>query len=555
MTLAFTPGCAAPADESKDASTEPEIVDAGLDPKLMYRILLSDIAGQRGRLDVAVRELTAAARESRDPQVARRATRVALHARDHAAGIKTAERWLELEPDSTEARHSYALLLLRNGNTQGAVEALDVLMTHLKDESGQHFAVVGALLAREKDQAAARAVLEGLIQRHETVPEAHLALARMAVVADDSEQALKSAERAYALAPASIPVRSLLAGILARGNEPERALALMASVLEDAPEDHGKRMDYARMLLQADRHEEAREQFRLVRERAPDEPEPLYALALLALEADQPDEAEPYFKRLLDLGKRRSEAAYYLGVIEQGRDHFPQALTWYGQVRKGNLQYDATLRTAEVLMEQGDAASARTRLSELRGRKPDLAPTIYVFEAELLRKHQRPQQALSIYDEALGLHPDNTDLLYARGLLGESLDRPDLLERDLRRILELDPDNAHALNALGFTFAERNIRLEEAEALIRKALELKPDDAAITDSMGWVAYRRGRLEEAEKHLRRALDIEFDGEIAAHLGEVLWVSGHKDEARAIWKTALEKDPQDPALQETLQRLDP
>ena len=153
------------------------------------------------------------------------------------------------------------------------------------------------------------------------------------------------------------------------------------------------------------------------------------------------------------------------------------------------------------------------------------------------------------------MHPDNTDLWYARGLLGESLDRPDLLERDLRRILELDPDNAHALNALGFTFAERNIRLEEAEALIRKALELKPDDAAITDSMGWVAYRRGRLEEAEKHLRRALDIEFDGEIAAHLGEVLWVSGHKDEARAIWKTALEKDPQDPALQETLQRLDP
>ena len=556
MILAFTPGCAAPADDPKDASsTESKVVAAGLDAKLVYRILLSDIAGQRGRLDVAVRELVAAARESRDPQVARRATRVALHARDYGAGLETVGRWLELEPNSAEAHQSYALLLLRSGDTQGAVQALDVLIQRLDGKPDQRFAMVGALLAREQDKAAARAVLEGLTQRHETVAAAHLTLARMAAVANDSKRALESAERAYALDPASIPVRTLLARILARGDEPQRALDLMTSVLEDAPEDHRKRMDYARLLLQADRHEEAREQFRLVRERAPDEPEPLYALALLAMEADQADEAEPYFKRLLDLGKRRNEAAYYLGVIEQERKRFPQALTWYGQVGKGNLRYEATLRTAEVLMEQGDAAAARTQLRELRGRTPDRAPTLYVFEAELLRKHQRPEQALSLYDEAVGLHPDNADLLYARGLLGESLDRPDLLERDLRRILELEPDNAHALNALGFTFAERNLRLREAEALIRKALELEPDDPAIIDSMGWVAYRLGRLEEAEQHLRKALDIQFDGEIAAHLGEVLWVSGHKDEARAVWKTALDQDPQDPALQETLQRLDP
>jgi Tfp pilus assembly protein PilF len=174
-------------------------------------------------------------------------------------------------------------------------------------------------------------------------------------------------------------------------------------------------------------------------------------------------------------------------------------------------------------------------------------------EAELLKDQDREQEAMSLYDEAIGRFPDNPDLLYARALLGEQLNRPDILERDLRRVIELDPENAHALNALGYTFADRNERLQEAYELIKKAYDQRPEDAAIMDSMGWIHYRLGKLEEAEQYLRRAITTEYDGEIAGHLGEVLWMRGKRDEADQVWNEALEKDPDNPALQKILKRF--
>jgi len=208
----------------------------------------------------------------------------------------------------------------------------------------------------------------------------------------------------------------------------------------------------------------------------------------------------------------------------------------------GSNATDAAVRIARLHAAGGDVSRARDMLQQLRDQMPDDAVTLYLIEGEMLREHDAEQQAMAVYDQAVAARPDDPDLRYARAMVAVGLDRVELLESDLRHILAQDPEHADALNALGYTLADRTDRLAEAKELIEQALALKPDEPAIMDSMGWVLYRMGDPQAAEPYLRQALDLVFDPEIAAHLGEVLWALGRKDEARAIWDRALEADPE-------------
>jgi tetratricopeptide (TPR) repeat protein len=266
----------------------------------------------------------------------------------------------------------------------------------------------------------------------------------------------------------------------------------------------------------------------------------LFTAAVLALEQEKLDQARDYLLRLKALGQREDEVAFLLGQVEERAGNSDAAMGWYAQVDGPNAT-DAAVRIARLHAAAGDVSRARDMLQQLRDQLPDEGTTLYLIEGEMLRANGAEDQAMAVYDRALEERPDDADLRYARAMAAVAMDRIDLLESDLRRILDQDPDHVDALNALGYTLADRTDRLQEARELIEKALALKPDEPAIKDSMGWVLYRQGDAAAAEPYLRAALDTVFDPEIAAHLGEVLWALGRRDEAREVWDRALNEAP--------------
>jgi tetratricopeptide (TPR) repeat protein len=327
--------------------------------------------------------------------------------------------------------------------------------------------------------------------------------------------------------------------------------------VESNPGDQGLRLTYARLLVDIKEYEQARVQFEKLHQASPDDVELLYTLGLLSLESQRLDDAEKYMMMLVRLNQREGEAQYYLGRIYENRKQYDIAIDWYRQVHVGDYKFDAQLRIADMLGNSGRAEEAVGHLDAmLKGSQSDgTLVRIYITKGELLRSARRYEEALTVFNTALDIVPGNSDLLYARALVAEKLGRIDMLEADIKAILKTEPDNAHALNALGFTLADQTERYEEAYEYLKRAIEIMPDDAAIIDSWGWVHYRLGDYEKAVDLLRKALSHYDDAEIAAHLGEVLWVSGSQKEAQGVWQKALKKSPDDPALQKVMQRFIP
>ncbi|MGB1110552.1 MAG: tetratricopeptide repeat protein, partial [Gammaproteobacteria bacterium] len=397
--------------------------------------------------------------------------------------------------------------------------------------------------------------LEKIAEGQPESAELQTALGQLAFANGELERAEAALTKALTLDAEHERAILLLADIKVQQLDYKSAIEYVKRARKLNPDNQKLRMTHARLLLRDDRREEAKQEFQALVDDVPDNDDAVYALALMALRSDSPEQAEDLFKRLMELGKRKDEAAFYLGTLERDRQRYGEALKYFREVKSGDLRVDAELQMAQVLADQGDVDAARANLAALRERDAELMPRAFLVEAEILRKLERLDESMSVYNLAVGRFPDNTDLLYARALLGEAMGDLGILERDLKRVLEIDEDNVNALNALGYTLADRTERYEEALSLIERALEQRPEDAAILDSMGWVQFKLGNIEEAERYLRRALKADFDGEIAGHLGEVLMQQGRQDEANAIWDEALERDPDDKALKETLKRLRP
>jgi tetratricopeptide (TPR) repeat protein len=279
-------------------------------------------------------------------------------------------------------------------------------------------------------------------------------------------------------------------------------------------------------------------------------------VAVLAMQVEDWAAAEKYLQRLLALGYRdRNTVRFYLGTAAEEQKRFPEALKWYAEVTRGEQYLPAQVRTAHVMSKQGDLPGARKYLQQINVTTNAQRVQLVLAEAQLLRDAKQSQEAFDLVDGTLTKMPNDPDLLYEHAMLAEKIERTDVLEASLRKLIDIKPDHAHAYNALGYSLADRNLRLDEAKALIDQALKLSPDDFFIVDSLGWVLYRQGKNEEALKQLQRAYAGRPDPEIAAHLGEVLWVSGRKDEARKVWNEALAKTPNNDVLIKTVQRFKP
>jgi tetratricopeptide (TPR) repeat protein len=558
--LASTVGCttATVRDEPSPAIAplpEPEPPAVELSPELLYQLLVAEFSGQQGALRLSAATYLETAQRTRDYRLAQRATRIAIYARENTLALNAARLWVELEPDNDEAHKSAAALLIASGRSVEARPHLEKLLESTRVDSNHGYLLVATLLANDPNKERALATMAELVTREPTSPPALYAQAHLANQLGNNEAARPILQQLLHLEPGHTQGLILQAKVLHELGDDNASLQSIDRALKLTPDNHQLRLTYARMLVDARKLKEARQQFTRLSKATPNDGDVIYALGLLALEAGDLDDAENHFNNLLRHQQREEEGRFALAQIAEARQQYDKAIEWYSSIAQGERYLEAQLQAAQLIATHQSMEKARTYLRELETQNDDERVQLYLAEAELLNNAEQYQAAIKVYNEGLEIFTDNEELLYSRGLTAEKIDRLDILEHDLKRVLQLNPNNARALNALGYTLADRTTRYQEAYGYIERAYQQQPDEVAYIDSMGWVLYRLGRLDEALEYLHRAAAKIRDGEIAAHLGEVLWVTGKKEEARQVWSDALKFAPDHKVLKQTIQRFKP
>lgn len=538
------------AEASKDEPEKPTVYGS-FKQDTLYSLLVAELAGQRNRFDIALANYVDQAEKTQDPAVSERAFRIAEYLGADEPALDTALIWARNAPENLDAQRAAAIQLARAERYDDAMTYMEKV---LQGQGDTHFDFL-ALSAAETDQNTRDGLLQSFDRLLTKYPDNNqLVFGKALLLNQDgkTEQALDLLEahppQHGEIAPVLLRARLLQA--LDRGPE---ALPLLRRAIRDNPDDKRLRLTYARTLVEQDRIADAKGEFASLVQQYPEDDELRYSLALVCLENKDWDEAEGYLQELVERDSNVDAAHLNLGRIHEERNAPESALREYALVGPGPDYLPAQLRQADILIANGRASEASRLLAEAREAQPDYAIQLYLIEAESYGNNGKDAQAEHVLEQAIKRYPDDINLLYTRAMLAEKRGDLALLEKDLRTIIEREPENAMALNALGYTLADRTTRYAEAKSLIEKAHQLTPDDPAVLDSLGWVNYRLGNLDEAERLLRQALERFPDHEVAAHLGEVLWVNGKRREARQVWAKAIEAQPDSPILRKTLLRL--
>ena len=572
-------GCSsAPAD--RPAAVEPEVSvtsrpatqDSAPRPKAseypvqpfpqdsMYQLLVAEVAGYRGHYEMALDKYIEMAEETRDAGVAARATRLANYLKRQDLALRSAQLWAEVEPDNLEAHRHSAELLLRSGDLENAI----LHMEAVKNLGGLANFDVFAYRAANLDDAGREALLRAMSRMLERYPGDEQLMFSKAVLLEQKGEMEEALELANALLEKeeNINVVILKVNALRDLNRNEDAISFLADTISGLSEaDTESRRDtlkrlrliYARFLFENKKLDGAQKQYEIVLESSPNDGDILFALALIAMEQDKDADARGYLNQMIRWNRRVGEARYYLGSIAEKNGETDVAIREYRQVGRGYEFLPAQGRIATLMVEQGRVAEMQEYLTNLRADNPERLNQLVMIEAQVFIDRGMQDEVFEVLDEALAANSDEIDLLYFRAMTGQRFDRLDILERDLKRVIELEPENADALNALGYTLTDLTDRHEEALALIERALAIKPDEAAFIDSLGWVHYRLKNFDLAIEHLRRALVLFQNDEVAAHLGEALWAIGNTEEAKKVWKDALKLAPESDILQRVIEKF--
>jgi tetratricopeptide (TPR) repeat protein len=507
----------------------------------VYLVLSAEIAGQRGDYARALEYYLDAAKLTPDPKVAERATQIALYAKNLGSAAEAASLWSQRDPSNTAPKRISAILNLKQGNLEQGVAQLRTLLSLPSVDVESTLIELVKMLDAELSKEDGLSVMKSLQEAFPQVAEVHFAYALLATNKGEYALALDETQKALSMQPRWSRAQLLQAQLMSQMGDSESARDIIRKAVSRDPANDRLRLVLAQFLTKTGDLRGAERELKGVLVREPGNEDARFGLAVLLLETGKEEAARAELRRLLGTEKWRGQASFYLGLLELRQNHLPEALALLDSVESGPSEFDARVNAVTVLIGLGRVDEARGRLSELRQRFPNESLRLYLVEADLLVKRKEPQAAFDLLTSALATDPGRAELLYSRALIADQLGRADMLEADLRAVLAKSPDDVNALNALGFTLADRDIRLDEAKSLIARAMQLKPNDPAVMDSWGWLHYRLGNLEVAVDYLERAYRLFKDPEIAAHLGEVLWESGRKEEARRIWRGALSTDP--------------
>ena len=534
---------AAESGPSKQKPIEPALPELELTPQLLYQHMLAEMAINRGELGIAAQAYVDLARKTRDPRIARRATGVAVQARQATLAVEAATVWLQADPNSLPARQTLASILISSGALQDVRPHLEMFLATDPQQTPQVFLQINNLLAHHADKAAVATLIQELAQQYPKLPEARIAVAQAYWNADQPDAAAVEAGRALELRPDWELAALFRMQALQRRSSAD-AIAFGRKFLAAHPAAKDIRLSVARLLVNEHRNDEARKEIQALVKQHPQDPAVALAAGLLAVQASDWALADVQLKRSLELdasGANVDTVRFYLGQVSEELKKTDEALQWYRAVGEGDQYIPAQSRIATLLAKQGKVSEARALLQAIQSQSLPQRIQLVQAEAGVLRDTGAYQQAYDVLSEASEKYPNTPELMYDLAMMAEKVNRIDVLESNLRRLIEMRPDHAHAYNALGYTLADRTDRFEEAYQFVDKALKLAPEDPFIQDSMGWVLYRLGRLQEAQNYLEKAYKRRPDPEIAAHLGEVLWAQGRRDEARRMWQSALDEHP--------------
>ncbi len=540
-----------PVTENVPTVAEPRPEAPGLDAEEVYAILVGEVAGRRGDMETAFSSYLKAARLTQSPKMAELAVRAAITADDDEAAGQGVRLWLKLAPDAPAVHQVAAFLRIKAGDQEGALIHLARLVELTEGADESVYEQAASIIARAPSPEMRLSLMRALVERFPESADAQQSLAMVAASISRFEVADMAARRALELRPEWNKPRLFLVRLLLSQGKRDEARRLLEDFVNRSPDDHGLHMLYGQFLVEEQEFSKARDVFEQLLRDQPKEPDALFAVGILSLQLDDLNGAHIYFTRLFETGERQDDAAFYLGQTAERSEDARTALDWYEKV-KGSNATDAQVRVAFLRAKAGEVEQAREILNQLRSKSPDDAVALYLIEAQILNEVGRADDAMNVFNTALEIYPDDKSLLYARGLQAVDRGQLQLAEQDLRRIISADPEHADALNALGYTLANRTDRYEEALGYIERAYALKPEEPAILDSMGWVNYRLGHYEVARDYLRRALEKMDDGEIAAHLGEVLWAMDRRTEAWAVWEAAMKAHPDHEYLREVVGR---
>ena len=533
------------------SSVKPSITEANAE--FVYKYLLGEIAGQRGDLSLASQLFLDLAKKTRDPRLAERAAKTAAYGRQQRLALDAATLWAELDPSSLEAQQATSQMMISTGDIQSAVPHIRELLS--KEESrAATFLYLNDLLRNQQDKKAVLTTIKELAQPYPASAEAHFAVAEAAWFAQDMDAAESAIKQASQLRP-DWEVSAQMQGQILAKKFPEKAVDFYKSFLNKNPTANNLRIDYAKLLVRLKRYEEAKPEFIKLTEFEKDNPDTNAVVGLLSLEANELDMAEQYLQQSMRNGFKDPEKIYmYLGITADRKENKSKALEWYGKIDKSNQHYlEAQLATASIIAQTKNTDAAISMLDNLTELTAVQEIVVAQAQASLLVQDKRHQEAFELIKKTINTIPNTPQLIYDYAMAAERIGKLDLMENELRKVIQLQPDFSAAYNALGYSFADRNINLKEAKTLIETAQKLSPSDHYILDSLGWVEYRLGNYAVAVEHLRKAYSVQEDPEISAHLGEVLWKQGLQEEAKNIWGKALKAFPENSTLVSTYKKF--
>ena len=549
---ASTQQSAADNDGSNVADTDPRLPRVELTPDIVYGVVAGEIAAQRGAVGSSALTYLDLAKQTRDPRMAQRAAELGLFSGQLKVASDALELWVELDPSSQTAREQLFIVLLRSGKLAESQPLVEDLLTREPERARAIFVQLARLTSLQSDKQGAYQLVSQLAERYPDLPEARFALIAVAAEVGDNATIQHEFDRLAVIAPKwDLPVAWQTDRLRHQSNA--QALSFLQQELARRPQASLElKMAYPRLLVSSRQFEQSRIEFEKLLKDNPTNPDLLYGAGLLAFQFR--DFAVAQRDLVAALNQHHPEADFIrftLGQIAEEQGDTSQALNWYEMVGAGQQFLAAQARIALIDAEAGKLDQALARLATL-GSTEDEKIQLVLLQSQIARSSKQPARAYELLSKAVQQHPKSPDLLYERALVSDSLGHAVNAERDLRLVLKAKPNDPQVLNALGYTLANRTTRYQEALGYINRALKAEPANPMILDSLGWVQFKLGHLAAARQALEQSYAKLPDAEVAAHLGEVLWQQGHKDEARQLWDNALRAHPGHEVLLDTLRR---